>query len=120
VASPKSANVAQMRDTSLVVEEVEFLAGFEADGLAGGDADFGAGARVASDAGLAGAHIEDAESTELDALTLGEGALQALEHRIDRGFGLVALQAGPLNHLVNDVLFYQGVSLARGVSECLR
>jgi len=92
-----------------VVEEVEFFAGLEADGFAGSDADFGPGAGVAADAGLAGTDVEDAKAAELDALAFGEGALEALEDGIHSGFGLVALQAGALNHLVNDVLFDQGL-----------
>ena len=87
---------------------MKFLAGFEANGLAGSDADFGSGAGIAADAGFAGTDVEDAEAAELDALAFGKRALQGLEYRIDSGLGLVALQAGALNHLVNDVLLYQG------------
>jgi hypothetical protein len=91
-----------------LVEEVKFLAGLEADGFAGSDADLGAGAGIAADAGFAGTDIEDTEAAQLDALALGEGLFEGLEDGIDSGFGLVALEAGALNHLVNDVLFYQG------------
>jgi len=41
---------------------VEVFAGFEADGFAGRDADLGAGARVAADAGLARLYGEDAKA----------------------------------------------------------
>jgi hypothetical protein len=92
----------------LNVEQMKLFAGFEADRFAGSDADLGAGAGVASDAGFARADVKDAKAAQLDALTFGEGALEGLEYGIDRGLGFVALQAGALNHLVNNVLFYQG------------
>ena len=87
---------------------MEFLAGLETNRLTGRDADFGAGAGIAADAGFAGTDIEDTEAAQLDPLAIGQGALEGFEDRIDRGLGLVALQAGAFNHLVNDVLFYQG------------
>ena len=41
---------------------MELLAGFEADSFAGGDGDFGSGARVAAYAGFAGAYVEDSKA----------------------------------------------------------
>ena len=98
------------------VEEVEFLARLEADRFAWGDADFSAGAGIAADAGLARTHVEDPKAAELDALTFGEGALEGFEYGIDSGFGFITLQPGALNHLVNDVLFYQGFPPSAEVS----
>jgi len=92
----------------LVVEQVQFFSRLETDGFSWRDADLGAGARVAADAGLAGTHVEDAEAAQLDPLALGQGAFERLEDRVDSRLGLVALQAGAFNHLVNNVLFYQG------------
>jgi hypothetical protein len=91
----------------LTVEQMKLFAGLEANGFAGSDTDLGAGAWVASDAGLARADIEDPKAAQLDALAFSQGALEGLEYRVDCSFGLVALQAGALNHLVNNVLFYQ-------------
>jgi hypothetical protein len=87
---------------------VKLFAGLEANGFAGSDADFGAGAGVSSDPCLAGTDIEDAKSAQFDTLAFGERALESLKYGIDSSLGLIALQAGALNHLVNDVLFYQG------------
>jgi hypothetical protein len=95
---------------------MELLAGLEAHGFAGSDADFGAGARIAPDARFAGADIEDAKAAQLDALAFGERALEGLEYCIDSRLGFVALQPGAFNHLVNDVLFYQGVPPSGEVS----
>jgi hypothetical protein len=47
-------------------DALELFAGFEADGLAGWDADFFAGAGVAADAGLAWFDAEDAKAPEFD------------------------------------------------------
>jgi hypothetical protein len=93
---------------SLLVEKVEFLSWLETDGFTGGDADFGACAGIATDPGFARADIENAEAAQLDALSLGESALEALEYSIHGSLRLVALKAGTLDHMVNDVLFYQG------------
>ena len=96
---------------------MQFFAGLEADGFARRDADLGAGARIAANAGFAGTHVEDAEAAQFDALALGERVLEGLEHCVDSRFSLVALQAGALNHLVNNVLFYQCLPPAGEVSE---
>ncbi len=87
---------------------MKFFAGLEAHSFAGRDADFGAGAGIAPNARLPRADIEDAKAAQLDALTLGERALEGLEDGIDGSLGFVPLQAGTLNYLVNDVLLYQG------------
>jgi hypothetical protein len=87
---------------------VKLFAGFEANGFAGGDADFRAGAGVASDPGFAGTDIKDAEAAQFNALAFGERALESLEYSIHSSLSLIPLQSGALNHLVNDVLLYQG------------
>jgi hypothetical protein len=92
----------------LSVEEVKFFARFEANRLARGDADFSSGPGIAADTGFARADVEDTKAAQLDPLAFGKGTLEGLEYRIDSGLGLIALQAGAFNHLVNNVLFYQG------------
>ncbi len=93
------------------VEEVEFLAWLEADGFAGGDGDFGSGARVAANAGLAGAHIEDAKAAQFNAIAGGEGLLQAFENYVDSCFRFVARQARTFDDVMDNILFYQRVHL---------
>ena len=90
-----------------VLQHVQFLAGFEADCLAGSDAHFGAGSGVAADAGLAGADAEDAKAAQLDALTGRESLLEALEDRIHGSLSLRAGQTRALNHMMYDVLLNQ-------------
>src|SRR6202044_2112947 len=65
----------QPRASSFSSEILEVLAGFEAHGLAGRDRDLDAGLGIASDAFLAVAHLEDAESPQLDAFAVAQGAL---------------------------------------------
>ena len=91
----------------LPVEQVQFLTRLETNRLARSDTDLGAGAWIAPDTGFPRPHVENSKTAQLDSLPISEGSLQRLEDCIDRGFGLVALQAGTLNHLVNDVLFNQ-------------
>ena len=53
---------------AVVPRVCRFLAGFEAHSFAGGDADLGAGAGVAANAGFAGADAENAKPAQFDAL----------------------------------------------------
>jgi hypothetical protein len=69
---------------------MELFARLEANGLAGGYADFGTGAGISADAGFTGADAENAESAQFDALAGGESLFEALENRIHRGFRLGA------------------------------
>jgi hypothetical protein len=67
---------------------VELFARLEANGFAGGYADFGSGPGISTDAGFTGADAENAESAQLDALSGGKSLFEALENRIHRGFRL--------------------------------
>ena len=91
------------------VEEMKFLAGFETDGFAGGDGDFGSGAWVAADSGFARAHIEDAKTAQFDAVSSGQCLFEALKYGIDCRFGLVARQARTFDDVMDNVLFNQRV-----------
>ena len=91
---------------------MQFLARFEAYGLAGGYADFSAGAGIAADTGFAGADAENAKSAQFDALAGGQGLLEALEDRIHRRLCLGARQARALDYVMDDVLFNQRSNLA--------
>jgi hypothetical protein len=93
-------------------QHVQFLAGFEAHGLTGSDADLGAGAGVAADAGLAGPNAEDAKAAQLNALAGGECLFEALEDCIYRSLGLGSGEARTLDYMVNDVLLNQRRYLA--------
>jgi hypothetical protein len=87
---------------------MELFSGLEAYGFARSDADLGPGAGIPADAGFPRTDIEHTKAAQLDALAFGEGALEGLKYGIHSGLSLVPLQAGAFDHLVNDVLFYQG------------
>jgi hypothetical protein len=89
---------------------VQVFPWFEADGAAGSDADFGSGTRVAAYAGFAGPDVKDAETTEFDAVPLGERSLETFKDGFDGGLGFYAGQSGTLNYLMYDVLLNQWLS----------
>jgi hypothetical protein len=91
---------------------VEFFAGFEADGFAGGDVDLGTGTGIAPDAGFACTDAEDAEAAELYALTGGQSLLKTFENRIHRRLCFCAWESRALDYVMDDVLFNQRSNLA--------
>ena len=74
----------------LRIQQVKFLARLEANSLAWSDGDFRTGPRVAADPRLTRAHIENAETPQLDSVARSKRLLQALEDRVDGGFRFVA------------------------------
>jgi len=98
------------------LKRMQFLARLEAHSLARSDAHFGAGAWIAANPGFAGADAENAKSAQFNALSGGQGLLQALENRIHRSFCLGARQARALDYLMDDVLFNQSGILAGGTA----
>jgi hypothetical protein len=98
---------------------MEFLPGFEADSLAGSDADLGAGSRIAANAGFASADAKNAKSAQFDALAGGQGLLEALEYCIHRSLRLSAGEASALDYMMDDVLLNQWGNLAGATAfEC--
>jgi len=93
-----------------LLQRLQFLAGLEPDCLARRDGDLGAGARVAADAGLARADIEDAEAAQFNALAVGQGPLHALENCFHGHLGLGLGDAGFVYDFVNNVELDHGLS----------
>jgi hypothetical protein len=89
---------------------LKVFAGLEPYSAARRNGHFGPGSGISSDAGFAGAHIEDAEAAEFDALAPRQGSLQGIEDRVYGDFGLASRKAGSLNHLLNNVLFNHSYS----------
>src|SRR5438105_2840024 len=71
-----------------LIDGLQFFPGLEADSLSGRDIHFSAGAWIASDAGLAGADVEDSEAAQLDAVASRQGLLHAFKHGLNGGFRL--------------------------------
>ena len=86
---------------------MQLLTGFEADGLAGSDADLGTGPGIPSDAGFARTDAEDSEATQFDAITRRQSLFQTFEDGIYRRLGLGAGQACSLDDVMHDILFDQ-------------
>lgn len=86
---------------------MQFLSGFEADGVAGGYGDFCPGAGVAADAGFARTNAEYAEAAELDSVSFCEGVFEAFEDGVNGSLGLCARQSGSIDDVVDDILLNQ-------------
>jgi hypothetical protein len=85
-------------------EKVQLFAGLEANGLAGGDGDFGSGAGVAPYASFARFDGEYAESAKLDAITCNESLLHAVEDCVNGIFCLCPWQTGAFNNPLYKIL----------------
>lgn len=86
---------------------MQFFARLESDGLSGRDIYFSPGPWVTADAGLARTDIKDTKAAQLDAVSLGEGLLQAFKDLVNSRLSFVTGQASAFNHVMDDVLFYQ-------------
>lgn len=89
---------------------MQFFAGLEADRAAWRDGYLRAGARIASDSGLAGAHTENAKAAQFDAIACGKSIFHALKDRVDCRFCLDTRQSRTIRNFMNDVLFDQVAS----------
>jgi hypothetical protein len=96
-----------LRDVLLRIQQVKLLAWFETDSFAWSDGYFGSRSWITPNPGLARPHVEDPEPAQFDAIAGGKRFFEALEHRVHCGFCFVARQAGPLDYMMNDVLFNQ-------------
>jgi hypothetical protein len=91
---------------------MQFFAGFEADGFAGCNADLGAGAGIATDAGFAGTDAEDAKAAQFDTITGSERLFEALEDGVHGSLSLGPGEARAVYYVMDDVLFNQRGYLA--------
>jgi hypothetical protein len=91
---------------------MKFLPWLKADRFSRSDTYLGAGARIAANAGFACADAENAKSAQFDALTGGQGLLEAFENGIHRSLCLGARKAGALDNMMDDVLLNQRGNLA--------
>ena len=101
--SAGGVNVLSMKQLQLLLQRLQILAGLEPYGFPWRDVDFGAGARIAPDAGLAGANVKDPKTAQLDAVSFGQGSLHTLEYGFDGQFGFGLRDAGLRYDLVDDV-----------------
>src|SRR5208282_4357783 len=95
-----------------LVDRLQFLAGLEADGFAGRNGNFGAGAWVASDSGLARTHVEHSETAQFNAIASGKRLLHALEDGFDGELRLGLGDPGAVNYFIDDVELNHGSPLS--------
>src|SRR5712671_7830082 len=84
-------------------ECLQFLARFEAHSLAGRNADFLTGSRIAADARLAGTHVKYTEPAQLDSFAFAEGFLHGIEDGLDGLLRLGSAHAGLVYHRIDDI-----------------
>src|SRR5260370_3497230 len=92
-----------------LLQRLQLLAGLKAYGLAGRNGDLGASAWIAANPGFARPHVENAEASQLDALSVRKSSLHAFENCFDGHFGLRLRNARLVYHFVDDVELDQGV-----------
>lgn len=86
-----------------LLDGLQLLARFEADSFSGRNGNFGAGARIASDACFPGADIEHAEAAQLNALAVGQRTLHAFKYRFDRHLGLGFRNPSSVDHFIDNI-----------------
>jgi hypothetical protein len=91
---------------------MEFLAGFESNCFAWGNANFGTGSRIASNAGFTRTYAEDAKTAQFDSVARGQRLFQPFEYRVDCRFRLCARQTGALDDVMHDILLDQSRRLS--------
>lgn len=89
------------------LESLEFLARFKTDGLAGRNGDLGTRARIAADAGLTRADVEDAEPAKLNTFAGTQRALHAFENGFDSHFRFRLRDARLVDDFIDDIEFDQ-------------
>src|SRR5688572_26524724 len=82
---------------------LEVLAGLEADGAAGWNADFLAGPGIAADPALPGLDLEYAKSAQLDAVPALHRQPHGVEYGVHRHLCLDLGDVGDLGNLVDDI-----------------
>jgi hypothetical protein len=93
-----------------LAERLEILAGLKANGFAGSDGDFGAGARIATDSGFARLDGEDAKATQFDTVATAQSVLHRFKDSVHGGLCLGPWKAGAFNYPLDEVLFDQWMS----------
>jgi hypothetical protein len=88
----------------MLVKQMEFFAWLEADCLAGGNCNFGAGSGIAADAGLAWLNGKDTKATEFNAVPRNKGLFHALEDGINCRFRFRPREAGAFDHSLYKIL----------------
>ncbi len=96
-----------MSTAAVLIEKLKVFSRLESNSFPGIDFHFRPGAGIASHAGLSRLDREDAEPTQLNALSFGHCLLHALKDHVHGCFRLGARQSSSLHNLLDEVLFDQ-------------
>src|ERR1700692_3688777 len=107
-ADPREGLVASNRKLSFSINRLQFLAWLEAHSLARRNGNLRARARVAANPALARAPIENAKSSQLNAIAAGQCILHALKDGFHRQLGLGLGDARSGDHFIDNVEFNHG------------
>jgi hypothetical protein len=83
---------------------LKVFAGSEANGATGFDVDFGAGAGIASNAGLSRFDGKDTKAAQLDSFASAQGILHALQDLFHGLFGTRSRKPRPVYYTLNEIL----------------
>src|SRR5580658_5686408 len=94
----------------VLLQRLQFLAGLKANCLAGRDGDFRAGSRVAPNAGLSRAHVENAKTAEFDPVAVAQCFFHGFKDGFDCHLSLGLGDPCAVDHLVDDIELNQTAS----------
>src|SRR5579883_313897 len=86
-----------------LIDRLQLFPWLKPNCLPGWNANFGAGPGIASDACLAWTNVENAESSQLNAVTIGQGFLHAFEDRFHGHLSLSFGDPGFGYHFIDDI-----------------
>src|SRR5580658_2106146 len=90
-------------DNLMLLQRLQLLARLESHRFAGRYRDLRSGPRVAPDAGLARAHVEDPKSAQLDAFTMRKCPLHAFKNSFHRHLGFGFRNSGLVHYFIDYV-----------------
>jgi len=92
-----------------LIDRLQFLAGLEANCLAGRNVDLGTGAWIAANTGFARTYVEDAKTAQFNAVALGKSSLHTLEDGLHGALSLGLSDPCAVYHFVDDIEFDQAI-----------
>jgi hypothetical protein len=86
-----------------LLDGLELFARFEAHSFSRRNRNLSSGAGIAANTSLARTHIEDSETTQLNAIAVCKRTLHAFEHCLNCHFGFGLGDSRPVHYFVDDV-----------------
>src|SRR5262245_43643475 len=92
---------------------LQLFSRLETNSFAWWNGNFSAGARIATDASLARAHVEYTKAPQFNAIAVGKRTLHAFENGFDGHFSFSFGDAGAIDNFVDDVELDHGSLVAQ-------